>query len=85
VWANGVASHLEDYFAEYGGFVIEATDAAAFAALGAEFDANLVGIGETIAESAIVLEADGGERLELDALYACWSAPLRDFYGDVPA
>jgi phosphoribosylformylglycinamidine synthase len=84
VWANGVASHLEDYFAEYAGFVVEATDAAAFAALGAEFDANLVGIGETIAERAIVLEADGGERLDLDALYEAWSAPLRDFYGDVP-
>ncbi|MBD5632888.1 MAG: hypothetical protein IAI49_00290, partial [Candidatus Eremiobacteraeota bacterium] len=84
IWANGMASHLEDYFGEYGGCVIEATDAGAFAALGAEFDANLVGIGETIPEPVIVLEADGGERLELSTLYECWSAPLRDFYGDVP-
>jgi phosphoribosylformylglycinamidine synthase len=85
VWSNGIASHLEDYFAEYGGFVVETSDAEAFAALGHEFDVNLVGIGETTAEPAIALEADGGERLDLHALFESWSAPLRDFYGDVPA
>ena len=84
VWANGIASHLEDYFAEYGGFVVEATDAHAFAALGHEFDVNLVGIGETVADPAIRLEADGGEHLALRDLYESWSAPLRDFYGEVP-
>jgi phosphoribosylformylglycinamidine synthase len=82
VWANGVASHLEDYFAEYGGFVIETRDAAAFAALGAEFDVNVVGVGETTAASTIVLEADGGEVLDLLGLYETYRAPLRDFYGD---
>jgi phosphoribosylformylglycinamidine synthase len=85
VWANGSASQLEDYFGEYGGFVVEAFDATAFAELGAEFDANIAGIGETISDAALVLEADGGERLELRALHESWSAPLRDFYGDVPA
>jgi phosphoribosylformylglycinamidine synthase len=82
VWANGVASHFEDYFAEYGGFVIETRDAAAFAALGAEFDVNVVGVGETTAAPTIVLEADGGEILDLLRLYEGYRAPLRDFYGD---
>jgi phosphoribosylformylglycinamidine synthase len=85
VWANGVATHLEDYFGEYGGFVVEATDASAFAALGLEFDANVAGIGETIADAAIVLEADHGARLDLFELHACWAEPLRDFYDDLPA
>jgi phosphoribosylformylglycinamidine synthase II len=85
VWSNGVASHLEDYFGEYGGFVVEAVDATAFAALGIEFDANVVGIGETILDAAIVLEADGGARLDLAELHACWSEPLLNFYGDLPA
>ncbi len=86
VWANGIASHLEDYFGEYGGFVVEATDADAFAALGREFDVNLVGIGETTSDRSLTLEADGGgERIALDALHESWSAPLRDFYDDVPA
>jgi phosphoribosylformylglycinamidine synthase len=85
VWAGGVASHLEDYFAEYGGFVVEAIDAEAFAALGREFDVNLAGIGETTSEATIVLESDTTERLDLAELYARWSAPLADFYGAVPA
>jgi phosphoribosylformylglycinamidine synthase len=84
-WSGGGATQLEDYFGEYGGFVVEATDAEAFAALGAEFDANVASIGETIAEPALRLEADGGARLDLLALFEQWSAPLRDFYGDVPA
>jgi phosphoribosylformylglycinamidine synthase len=84
-WSSGIASHLEDYFGEYGGFVVETNDAEAFAALGTEFDVNLVGIGETTAEPAIALEADRGERLDLQALFETWSAPLRDFYGDLPA
>jgi phosphoribosylformylglycinamidine (FGAM) synthase-like enzyme len=85
VWSSGIATHLEDYFGEYGGFVVETNDAEAFGALGQEFDVNLVGIGETTAEPVIALEADGGERLDLRALFESWSAPLRDFYGDVPA
>jgi phosphoribosylformylglycinamidine (FGAM) synthase-like enzyme len=85
IWSGGIASHLEDYFGEYGGFVVETNDAEAFAALGHEFDVNLIGIGETTEEPAIALEADGGERLDLHALFESWSAPLRDFYGDVPA
>jgi phosphoribosylformylglycinamidine synthase len=84
-WSGGGATQLEDYFGEYGGFVVEAIDAEAFAALGAEFDANVASIGETIAEPALRLEADGGARLDLFALFERWSAPLRDFYDDVPA
>ncbi len=85
VWARGMASQFEDYFAEYGGFVVEASDAAAFSALGKEFDVNLVGIGETTAEPTLVLESDGGEPLVLSELHASWSGTLADFYGDVPS
>ena len=85
VWAHGVASHPEDYFGEYGGFVVEAIDAEAFGALGKEFDVNLVGIGETTTDATIVLESDGGERFDLAELHASWAAPLRDFNADVPA
>jgi phosphoribosylformylglycinamidine synthase len=81
-WAEGVGAR-EAYFGEGGAFVVEATDAAAFAALGAEFGVRPVVIGETIAEPKIVT-AEQPEGHVLDELHEAWSAPLRDFYEEVP-
>lgn len=81
VWTRGLASRESDYFAEYGGFVVEATDASRFAALGAEFDVSLQRIGSTQADAAIETHPTaGGARHDLGTLHEVWSAPLRGFY-----
>ncbi|MGP6188733.1 MAG: phosphoribosylformylglycinamidine synthase subunit PurL [Vulcanimicrobiaceae bacterium] len=82
-WAPEHVGAREAYFGEAGAFIVEATDASAFAALVAEFGVALVAIGETSDVPAIVTaEEPGGHALH--ALYETWSAPLRDFYEEVP-
>ncbi|GAC1494313.1 MAG: phosphoribosylformylglycinamidine synthase subunit PurL [Vulcanimicrobiaceae bacterium] len=82
-WSEDRVGHAECYFGEAGGFLIEATDARAFAALAREFDARVHEIGETIDDAAIVTYEGDGRRHDLHRLYDMWSAPLRDFYDDV--
>jgi len=84
-WTDDRVGHAECYFGEAGGFLVEATDAAAFAALAGEFGARVHAIGETIADAAIVTYEGDGRRHDLHRLHAIWSAPLRDFYDDVVA
>jgi phosphoribosylformylglycinamidine synthase len=78
-WAPDLLER-EVWFAEYGGFVIETGDDAAFVRLAAEFDAAAPAIGETIARAALELETPR-EVLDLNGLREAWAAPLRDFYG----
>ncbi len=82
-WSDDRVGHAECYFGEAGGFLVEATDAAAFAALADEFGARVHAIGETIADAALVTYEGDGRRHDLRRLHAIWSAPLRDFYDDV--
>jgi phosphoribosylformylglycinamidine synthase len=82
-WAGEGIGAREAYFGEAGGFVVEAADATAFAALAEEFDVPLVAIGETTLDPSLVTaEAPRGHALS--ELYETWSAPLRGFYEDVP-
>jgi phosphoribosylformylglycinamidine synthase len=85
-WTLGSGPRYADLFAEFGGFVVEATDASAFAGLAAEFDVALHRIGETIADAALVTN-DGARRTrhDLHELHAAWAAPLENFYAEVPA
>jgi phosphoribosylformylglycinamidine synthase II len=78
-WA-GALLEREIWFAEYGGFVVEVSDDAAFARLAAELDTEAPKIGETIAAAELVLSAPG-ETVALPDLREAWAAPLRDFYG----
>jgi phosphoribosylformylglycinamidine synthase II len=74
------------YFAEYGGFVVEATDPGEFTALGREFDVTVQQIGETTGDASLVTCGDGsGARHDLRELYAAWSLPLQSFYEDASA
>ncbi|MFZ1123978.1 MAG: phosphoribosylformylglycinamidine synthase subunit PurL [Candidatus Baltobacteraceae bacterium] len=82
-WAGEEAGPREAYFGEAGAFVVEATDAAAFAALAAEFGVALAAIGETSAEPSIVT-AEEPRGHALRELCEIWSAPLRGFYEEVP-
>jgi phosphoribosylformylglycinamidine synthase len=83
VWTGGHASRESTYFAECGGFVIEAYDAPGLQELARSFDVTLHRIGATIADDAIVTADAGGMRHDLRELHAAWSAPLQNFYGDV--
>ena len=82
-WTGGHGAYEAYYFAEYGGFVIEAYDAQTLSALAREFDVSLHRIGTTTADASIVVADDGGIRFDLRQLFDTWSAPLRNFYGDV--
>jgi phosphoribosylformylglycinamidine synthase len=82
LWTGGHTSHEIDYFAEYGGFVIEAYEARDLVQLARECDVTLRRIGMTTADASIVTVDAGGTRHDLHELYEAWSAPLRDFYGD---
>jgi phosphoribosylformylglycinamidine synthase II len=82
-WAGERAGAREAYFGETGAFVVEATDAAAFAALAAEFGVAHAAIGETTADPSIVT-AEQPRGHALRELYEIWNAPLRDFYEEVP-
>jgi phosphoribosylformylglycinamidine synthase len=83
VWTGGHASRESTYFAECGGFVIEAYDAAGLQELARTFDVTLHRIGTTTADDGIVTADNGGTRHDLRELHAAWSAPLQNFYGDV--
>ena len=85
-WTLGSGPRYADLFAEYGGFVVEATDAPAFAALAEEFDVALHRIGETTGDAALVT-SDGTRRTrhDLHELHAAWSAPLARFYAEAGA
>jgi phosphoribosylformylglycinamidine synthase II len=78
-WAGDLLER-EVWFAEYGGFVVEVSDDAAFARLAAELYTNAPQIGETIAAAELVLSAPL-EAIGLAELREAWAAPLRDFYG----
>ncbi|GAC1596531.1 MAG: phosphoribosylformylglycinamidine synthase subunit PurL [Candidatus Velthaea sp.] len=71
------------YFAEYGGFIIEVSDATAFEALARSGGARVYRIGETTARATIELAASitGPETIDMHRIHEAWSAPLRDFYG----
>ncbi|MBD5655453.1 MAG: phosphoribosylformylglycinamidine synthase subunit PurL [Candidatus Eremiobacteraeota bacterium] len=85
-WTLGSGAQTSDYFAEYGGFIVEATEADAFAALREEFDVTIARIGETTDDAAIVTFGNGsGTRHDLHELYAAWSAPLQNFYEAEPS
>jgi phosphoribosylformylglycinamidine synthase len=74
LWTGGHTSHEIDYFAEYGGFVIEGYEMRGLVELARECDVSLRRIGMTTADAAIVTVDAGG--------HEAWSAPLRNFYGD---
>jgi phosphoribosylformylglycinamidine synthase len=78
-WAHGLLEH-EAWFAEYGGFVVEAADGAAFARLAREIGIAAPQIGQTTATATLALRGPD-EPIDLVAVHAAWSAPLRDFYG----
>ena len=71
---------VEIWFAEYGGFIVEVSDDAAFTRLAAELGTETANIGETIAAAELVLTAPD-ETISLADLREAWAAPLRDFYG----
>jgi phosphoribosylformylglycinamidine (FGAM) synthase-like enzyme len=70
-------------FGEACGFIVEVTDAIAFSALAATHGAGVQHVGETTADYTFAFA--GGIERSLDALYATWSAPLRDFYAPATA
>jgi phosphoribosylformylglycinamidine synthase len=74
------AGHEAAWFAEIPAFVLEVTDAVAFAELTARHRVAAYEAGETIAEPVAVI---GNERIAIDDLREAWEAPLRDFYGSV--
>ncbi len=78
-WAGDLLER-EIWFAEYGGFVVEVSDDAAFARLAAELQTDAPAIGVTLARAELVLSAPD-ETIGLAELREAWSAPLRDFYG----
>jgi phosphoribosylformylglycinamidine synthase len=78
-WA-GALLEREIWFAEYGGFVVEVSDDAAFARLASELETCAPAIGETIAAAHFELSAPQ-ETIGLAELRESWAAPLRDFYG----
>jgi phosphoribosylformylglycinamidine synthase len=78
-WA-GALLEREIWFAEYGGFIVEVSDDAAFTRLAAELDTAAPKIGATIAAAELVLSAPD-ETIVLADLREAWAAPLRDFYG----
>ena len=78
-WA-GALLEREIWFGEYGGFVVEVSDDAAFTRLAAELGTETANIGETIAAAELVLTAPD-ETISLADLREAWAAPLRDFYG----
>jgi phosphoribosylformylglycinamidine synthase II len=78
-WAGALREH-EVWFAEFGGFVIEVSDDAAFARLAADFAVEAPSIGETTPVAVLELSAPK-ELVDLAALREAWAAPLRGFYG----
>lgn len=74
---------LRAYFGEAGGFVLEASDAPALAALAAERNLadGFARIGRTTGEAALVTGSAG--QFELTELHEAWSAPLRSFYDEL--
>jgi phosphoribosylformylglycinamidine synthase len=78
-WADGLLE-AEAWFAEYGGFVIEAADGATFTRLAREIGIDAPRIGTTTGTPALDLRGPD-ESIGLGALHEAWSAPLRDFYG----
>jgi phosphoribosylformylglycinamidine (FGAM) synthase-like enzyme len=70
-------------FGEACGFIVEVTDAAAFAALAAKHGVEAMHVGVTTAEYTFTFA--GGIERSLDALLETWSAPLRDFYAPAGA
>jgi phosphoribosylformylglycinamidine (FGAM) synthase-like enzyme len=69
-------------FGEYGGFVLEVADAAAVRGQADAYGVAVLQIGETLDRPEIAIEPDAGP-LPVAALHEAWSAPLRNFYGDV--
>ncbi|MFN2459535.1 MAG: phosphoribosylformylglycinamidine synthase subunit PurL [Candidatus Velthaea sp.] len=72
------------FFAEYGGFVIEAADGAAFEGICRAHGAAFAHIGVTSDSPVLVLENcqfEPGEQIDMHRVHEAWSAPLRDFYG----
>ena len=78
-WAAGLLER-EVWFAEYGGFVVETADDAAFARLAAGLDVPAHVIGVTTKTGVLEL-ADPYETMAFADLREAWAAPLRDFYG----
>ncbi len=78
-WAPALRSH-EVWFAEFGGFVVEVSDDAAFVSLAEQLDTPAVHIGETLAGARLELCVPA-ESIDLFDLREAWTAPLRDFYG----
>jgi phosphoribosylformylglycinamidine synthase II len=78
-WAPDLVER-EVWFAEYGGFVVEVSDDAAFARLAGDLNVFAPVIGETIGVPRIELKLPH-ETIELWPLREAWAAPLRDFYG----
>ncbi len=78
-WAGALLEH-EVWFAEYGGFIVEISDDAAFSALAVAYDVPSPVIGATIAAAVIDL-AEPHEIVALADVREAWARPLRDFYG----
>lgn len=74
------AGHGSDaaYFAEYGGFIVETSDAPTFTKIAAEIGTRIAHIGTTTAVATLDI---GTETLDIAHLYEAWQAPLRDFFG----
>jgi len=78
-WAGGLLER-EAWFAEYGGFVVEVSDDAAFVQLSAERATPAPAIGVTVA-GAILELPEPDEAIDLLQLRDAWNAPLAGFYG----
>ncbi|GAC1568200.1 MAG: phosphoribosylformylglycinamidine synthase subunit PurL [Vulcanimicrobiaceae bacterium] len=81
-WTHASGPAEIDVFAEYGGFVIETTDLDALLEIARDHDVAACRVGSTTADAAIETHQapEAPTRHDLDAIYALWRAPLRDFY-----
>jgi phosphoribosylformylglycinamidine synthase II len=83
-WAGPTVARAGALFGEAGVFLVEPTDAVPFRALGSEFGVGLREIGTTIDDAALFVDDGESVRCDLRELHEAWSAPLRDFYQEVP-
>ncbi len=82
--ADRTASVEAALFAEAGGFVIEAADAVAFAALARAWDVDCLPIATTTEQTVLGIAGTpdrAPESIDLALLRDIWAAPLSDFYG----
>lgn len=81
LWETDAATAALLWFSESGGFIVEAADAGAFAALAHASSVACPVIGKTTGRPELSIGRDtSAETILLAPLREAWSAPLRDFY-----